>query len=277
MELGTTCTNLIIMGGFNSHIDYLDNSDAEQFNDVCMATGLEQVVNFGTHIQGHTLDLVLHESNSSIKIRKIQSGMYLSDHCSVEMEINIKRSYVVFKKSTYRNLKKADSEQVCAQHADLDKKLNYDTEYLCGFLEDYQDGLNNVINELVPEKTSKVHVCNVAQPWFNADLRDQKIKVHNCERCWTKYRQNHQWETFNMERSKYMKMIHAVRIEFYHSKFKLHKGDSKELYKLVSRLTGSIMENKVLDHDSNDVICEELADFFLNKITRIRESLSDYE
>ena len=77
-----------------------------------------------------------------------------------------------------------------------------------------------------------------------------------------------------MERSKYMKMIHAVRSEFYHSKFKLHKCDSKELYKLVSRLTGSIMENKLLDNDSNDVICEKLANFFLNKIARIRESLS---
>ena len=80
-----------------------------------------------------------------------------------------------------------------------------------------------------------------------------------------------------MERYKYMKMIHAVRSEFYHLKFKQHKGDSKELYKLVSRLTGSIMENKLPDHDSNDVICEELANFFLNKIERIRESLSGHE
>ena len=44
----------------------------------------------------------------------------------------------------------------------------------CEFLEDCQDGLNNIINELVPEKTSKVHVHNVAQHWFNADLRGPK-------------------------------------------------------------------------------------------------------
>ena len=81
--------------------------------------------------------------------------MYLSDHCFVEMEINIKRSHAVFKKSTYRNWKKADMEKVCAQLADLDKKLNYGTEYLSEFLEDYQDGLNNIINELFPEKNIK--------------------------------------------------------------------------------------------------------------------------
>ena len=88
---------------------------------------------------------------------------------------------------------------------------------------------------------------------------------------------NHQWEAFKMERSQYMKMIHTVRSEFYHSKFKLHKGDSKELYKLVSRLTGGIMENRLPDHDSNDIICVELAILFLNKLVRIRGSLSGYE
>ena len=121
MELGTTYTNLMIMGDFNIHVDDLDNSDAKQFNDVCTAIGLEQVMNFGTHVQGHTLDLVLYESNSSIKIGKIQPWMCLLDHCFVEMEINIKRSHVVYKKSTYRNCKKADMEKVCAQLAELDK------------------------------------------------------------------------------------------------------------------------------------------------------------
>ena len=43
------------MGDYSIHVDDLDNSDAKQFNDVCMAIGLEQVVNSGTHIQGpHT-------------------------------------------------------------------------------------------------------------------------------------------------------------------------------------------------------------------------------
>ena len=93
---------------------------------------------------------------------------------------------MIFKKSTYRNWKKAYIENVCAQLADLDKILNYDTEYLSEFPEDYQDGLNNIINELIPKTTSELHVHNVVQHWFNADLRDQKIKVHNHERCWKK-------------------------------------------------------------------------------------------
>ena len=52
------------MGDFNIHLDDLNNPDAKQFNNVCMAIGLKKVVNFATHVQDHTLDLVLHESNS---------------------------------------------------------------------------------------------------------------------------------------------------------------------------------------------------------------------
>ena len=89
MELGITCTNLIIMGDCNIHVDDLGNSDAEQFNDVCAAIGLEQLMNFGTHVQGHTLDLVLHESISNIKIRTIHPEMHKLEHCFVEVEINI--------------------------------------------------------------------------------------------------------------------------------------------------------------------------------------------
>ena len=33
------------------------------------------------------------------------------------------------------------------------------------------------------------------------------------------------------------------------------------------------MENKLLDHDSNDVICEELANLFLNEVARIRATI----
>ena len=154
------------MGDGNIHVDYLVNSDAVQFNDVCTAIGIEKVMNFGTHVQGHTLDLMLHELNSSIKIRKIQPGVYLSDHCFVEMEINIQRSHVVFKKSTYRNWKKADKETVCAQLADLQIKLNYDTECLSEFLVHYKDGLNNIINELVTEKNQR-YMCIM---WLNPGL-----------------------------------------------------------------------------------------------------------
>ena len=67
---------------------YVTNGDAEQFIDMYNAIGLDQYVNFPTHQQGHTLDLVLTELNSAIQVHNIKPGEYISDHCLVDFIIN---------------------------------------------------------------------------------------------------------------------------------------------------------------------------------------------
>ena len=55
------------------------------------------------------------------------------------------------------------------------------------------------------------------------------------------------------------------------------KGDTKQLYKLVAKLTGNIKKNNLPDHASSDVVSENLAGFLLNKILKIRDNLEQYD
>ena len=80
-----------------------------------------------------------------------------------------------------------------------------------------------------------------------------------------------------MERSKYFRMFSGIRQLFYSNELKKLKGDSKKLYKLVVKLTGDLKKNNLPDHASRDVISENLADFFLNKILKIRDNLEQYD
>ena len=80
-----------------------------------------------------------------------------------------------------------------------------------------------------------------------------------------------------MERSKYFRMLSVIRQQFYSNEFKKLKGDTKQLYKLVAKLTGNIKKNNLPDHASSDVISENLAGFFLNKILKIRDNLEQYD
>ena len=80
-----------IVCDFNIHEEDLTNGDAEQFIDMCKAIGLDQHVNFVTHHQGHTLDLVLTELNSAIQVSNIKPGEYISDHCLVDFIINYEK------------------------------------------------------------------------------------------------------------------------------------------------------------------------------------------
>ena len=80
-----------------------------------------------------------------------------------------------------------------------------------------------------------------------------------------------------MERSKYFRMLGAIRQQFYSNEFKKLKADIKQLYKLVAKCTGNIKKNNLPDHASSDVISENLAGFFLNNILKIRDNLEQYD
>ena len=80
---------------------------------------------------------------------------------------------------------------------------------------------------------------------------------------WQKLKENHEWLAFQMERSKYFRMLSVIRQQFYSNEFKKLKCDTKQLYKLVAKLTGNLKKNNLPDHASSDVISENLAGFFL--------------
>ena len=138
-------------------------------------------------------------------------------------------------------------------------------------------GKDKIIDNLVPTKKEIVNTRKVCEPWYNNILRHQKTKVHRWELIWQQYKGNHQWLAFQMESSKYFRMLSVIRQQFYSNEFKKLKGDTKQLYKLVVNHTGNLKRNNLLDHASSDVISEMLADFFLNKILKIRDNLEQYD
>ena len=80
--------------------------------------------------------------------------------------------------------------------------MNYDTENLWEFLNAYTMEMDKIIDNVVPTKKAEVHTRKVCQTWHNNILRDQKTKVHRREMIWQKYKENHQWLAFQMERFK---------------------------------------------------------------------------
>ena len=89
--------------------------------------------------------------------------------------------------------------------------------------------MDKIIDNVVPTKKAKLHTRKVCQPWYNNILRDQKTKVHKREMIWQKYEENYEWLAFQMERSKYFRMLSTIRQQFYSNEFKKLKGDTKQL------------------------------------------------
>ena len=83
--------NSIVLGDFNIHIEDITNTDAIIFNDTMRALGLEQHILGPTHVKGNTLDLIFTQLSNSFNITNTTLHGYISDHCMVSVNINIKK------------------------------------------------------------------------------------------------------------------------------------------------------------------------------------------
>ena len=70
-------------------------------------------------------------------------------------------------------------------------------------------------------------------------------------------------------------MIYLAKRDYYKQELKNHKGNTKHLYKLMPKLTGGINANPMPDSKSNSDIAEDFAEYFLQKIVKIRDDLSN--
>ena len=85
---------LFILGDFNLHLD-TPSSQTDDFTDLLSTFGLNQHVNFPTHILGHWLDLFVSRSTTQT-LSSIFSSDGLSDHMLViaDFTVNIQKKYL---------------------------------------------------------------------------------------------------------------------------------------------------------------------------------------
>ena len=83
--------NSIILGDFNTHIEDQTNADAVTLNDIIRPLGLKQHISGPTHVKGNTLDLIFIQLSNSFGIINTTLHGFISDHCMVSVDINIKK------------------------------------------------------------------------------------------------------------------------------------------------------------------------------------------
>ena len=103
---------IVILGDFNLHVNDKSDTDAQQFIDMVEASGMKQWINFPTHKQGNTLDLIITELAAEVQIKNIYCGPYISDHCIITCTCNIPKTKMVTKQIKYRDFKKANMTEM---------------------------------------------------------------------------------------------------------------------------------------------------------------------
>ena len=87
----TTNHNTVTEGDFNLHIDNEEDPEAQLFTDMMDTLGLDCHISFSTHQSGHSLDMVFTKALSEMKIIRCNPDTYLSDHCTIECLLSLKK------------------------------------------------------------------------------------------------------------------------------------------------------------------------------------------
>ena len=271
--------DLIIAGDFNIHVNDVENADARQFLDAMEALGCDQLVDFCTHKSGNILDLMFTCIGNKIKCGNIELDGFISDHCLIQSQLDLaQNSHSLVHKST-RNFRDVVFESFWndASLEDMSKPVE---DCVNANLEEFLNTCNVKITQSLDKHAPFRKFKKKVRPrriWFSKELQVQRCIVRNRERLWRKYLHNHLWIAFKIECNRYNRMLKEAKEAFISQDILSHRNDIKYLYKVVTNLSGVRKENPMPQAESDQLLAEEFADFFIGKIDKIQEELDHFE
>ena len=161
--------NLIIMGDFNIHAEDHSNMEATIFSDTMQALGPQQYVNKPLHHQVNILNLILTEFNSDLKSLNCKISEYLSDHCLVTIDINMRDKpwWRVTKTicDTSKLMKRISS--ITSQHQSWMETQTL-IMHVINSVMNYEKCLTRLLQKRVKFTNKPI------KPWFNKCIRNQR-------------------------------------------------------------------------------------------------------
>lgn len=108
-QLVVTDTELLIVGDFNFHMDDLIDGNAIRFSHLLETFDLQQDVRAPTHLQGHTLDLVIARSAAVPLVSNFCiAEQPISDHKAITFNLTLSKPPNIRKTVVSRALKNLD-------------------------------------------------------------------------------------------------------------------------------------------------------------------------
>ena len=262
--------NNIYIGDFNLHISE-EETDPIIFSDSIEAMGLYQHVNFPTHKSGNILDLVLSDIQQSTSVITTSPGPYVSDHRAVISTLNTKRLNPSFTYKEVRRIKEITQDQLIAEFKLENVPL---TTKLHEIVPKLKTELSRTLDTLAPLTRRKISL-RPKNPWFDSELKTHKRLMRKSEKKWLRNKTDRYWTSYKSIRNSYYNRLKTKKKATLKTKFAECKKEPKKIHTLMKNLTAKQQPIKWPEHTSDENLVEDFANFFLEKITKIREALKD--
>ena len=263
--------DILIMGDLNIAMNQEEDSDKELLDDWINSNNLRNLANFSTHCSGNTLDLMTVRSAQLMTASNVSPGEYFSDHREVNAILSFLKPPLECQTKSIRSKKSVNME---ALKCDLEVKVIA----LCrvkdihSLVAGYNEMLKQTLAAHLPEKmvTITLHPKN---PWFLDELNQIKRAMRSLERRWVRNKSEENWADYKELRNVYCKKLGHAKKTAISNKVKEIGSDAGILYKLVNNVLGREKDNPLPDGESYERLSEQFAEFFLDKISRLRAKL----
>ena len=255
--------NIILAGDVNIHMDE-DDLYTNKFKDILDTFNIIQHIDFPTHIQGHTLDIITTFGKNPI-ISNIESNEYdVSHHFLVDFQVAIVPEAKHVKEITYRKLK--DPEKFTK---DVSKKLTISCHSFGENVRNYNEVLRGLLDDHAPVKSRKIKVVPDA-PWFNTEYANLRKQRHKAEKQYKRTKLAADKDKYKNIHKQTTQLAHEMKCKHYGEK--LEGANNKILYSTINKLLDNETEVILPDAKSDGELANSFLSYFTEKIEKIRAS-----
>ena len=190
-----------------------NSSSSNDLCDLAFHYDLTQVIDFPTHVNGNTLDLVFSPPDFAITdVKSIDVPSLRSDHFMITFSFPFSTS--IKTKNSFRaslNYKKADFESISSHLLEHDFSYYFQTtniELLWNYL---KDCILHLIALFTPPVTKK---SQHYPKWFNSSVRHQLHKVHSLRKQYKKHTSPHRSSCLSSAESHLQTEILNARVNY---------------------------------------------------------------
>ncbi|KXJ18376.1 RNA-directed DNA polymerase from mobile element jockey [Exaiptasia diaphana] len=264
---------LLICGDFNVHVDDKNDNSSKKFLDLLDCFSLHCIdTTSPTHKKGHALDLLITRTDDVFLRNFFIHDPVLSDHFAVHCSLSAVKPICKSRTVSYRKICSIDLDAFRHDIAEslLCKSPATELSALC---HQYDAVLAEILNKHAPLRT-KIISTRPRAPWYNDVIRENKTKRRRLERRWRKTKLTIDKELYEKQRKIEFDLIYVAKMSYYSKLIDDSGCDNKTLFSTINKLLHRTPERKLPTTPSTQVLVNNFAHFFKDKITTIRDELS---
>lgn len=267
-------SEFIITGDFNIHVDTPAAPYVSSFLDLLATFDLQQHVSFPTHTSGHTLDLLISKSSSTLISDTNYTDPALSDHYALLSVLSIPtHSRLPRIKKYIRSISKVDPVKFSNDILNSDLYLS-PAPTLDSYILQFNSTLSSLLDKHAPLKSitcsSRPH-----KPFITDEILKAKTLRSTLETIYRKSKTPENKLNFKRQAKLITKLITTSRRKYFRELISSHSTQPKKLWSAMDSLLSRKLPKSLPAYSSPSLLASSFLKYFDDKITRLCSTFSN--